>query len=167
MQEKTTVLNHNHRTICPGSAGNFVLKKRGTWSRVIFPVILFIHVNFLGLYSLIKKSSWPCWRLIIIRYARCRNHGYQPIPGFSVLKVMALSSLHVCFFPPFARYHLNKPATSNRHFGQCCEERYFRAVDKFDNIIVLCWFSLPEGVHFFFVFIITEQFWPTLWTDCG
>ena len=69
--------------------------------------------------------------------------------------VMTLSSCSYlvrmfCFFPPFARYHLNMLATSNWHFGQCCEERCFHAVEKFDNIIVLCWFSLPVGAHCFF-----------------
>jgi len=120
----------------------------------IFLPSLFIHVNFLALYFLIKKSSWSCWRLIIIRYASiwCRNHWYQPIPGFQTLKWWRYLVRMCFFFSPFARYHLNMPATSNRHFGQCWEERYFRAVDKFDNIIVLCWFSLPEGVHFFFRF---------------
>jgi len=73
-----------------------------TWhleSSHFFLVSLFIHVNFLALYFLIKKSSWSCWRLIIIRYASiwCRNHWYQPIPGFQTLKWWRYL-VRMCFF---------------------------------------------------------------------
>jgi hypothetical protein len=62
----------------------------------------------------------------------------------TVLKWLSLKG-----FSPFARCHLNMPATSNPHFWQCCD---FRGVDKFNNIILLCWFSLPLGARCFFPF---------------